>query len=91
VVVRENGSDVQSVTEAAETQSQAQTDLVGDTPGEETHDGEGGVDGSGGIVNVVSVDLTGCTQAVDGVEHARAQEAHEGDEDDLELRSRVSG
>lgn len=84
VVVGKNGGNVQGIAEATEAQGQTETDPVGNAAGEEADDGESGIDGGVGIIDVVGIDLTGGTQAIDSVEHARAQEADDGDKDNLE-------
>ena len=91
VVVAENRRDVEAVAEAAEAECQTQSDRVGDAASEEADDGESRVDGGAGVVDVVGVDLASGAEAVDGIEHARAQEADQRDKDDLELWCCVGG
>lgn len=89
VIVRKNGGDVEEVAEAADSESESETKSVGDTATEEANSSKGRVQGGIGVVNVGCAQLTTGAQAVDGVEHAWAQEAHQGDEDDLKLWRRI--
>lgn len=54
-----------------------------------TDDGEGRVQGDVGLVGGVGVDLTTTSHSAQSVEHARAQEAHHGDQDKLSRRRGV--
>jgi hypothetical protein len=69
----------------------ADAQLVGEGAGEETHDGEGRVQGRVCVVVGGCVQLATATHSVDGVEHARAHEAHKGHDEQLHGRRRIPG
>ena len=57
-----------------------------DGSGQETKDGETGIEGDVGVLADLGVDLTTSTERVEGVEHAGAAEAYEADGNDLSQR-----
>ena len=71
VVVGKDGGDVEEVAEAADTESESETQTVGDTATEEADSSKGRVQGGIGIVNVGCAQLTTGAQSVDCIEHAR--------------------
>jgi len=85
VVVREQRRDVDEVAKAAKGQGQLEADAVGDATGQEADHGEGAVQGGVGVADVLRFDLATSPETADGVEHAGAQEADEGDDDELGL------
>ncbi|TKW55711.1 hypothetical protein CTA1_9858 [Colletotrichum tanaceti] len=84
VGVGEEGGGVDAVAEAAEAEGQAQAEAVGKGAGEEGGDGKGGVEGRVGVVGGLCRDLAAAAEAAEGVEHAGAQEADEGDHEELD-------
>ena len=90
MVVAEDRSNVDAVAEAADAESQAQTYPVGNAASEEADDRESGVYTNVGSVDIVRIDETSCSETVHSVEHARTQEANEGDKDDLKLGSGIA-
>jgi len=86
VVVAQDRGDIQEIAEAADAEGQSEANSVCDTATEEAHNRERGVDSCVGVVAIVGVDLTSSAQAINSIEHARAQEADECDKDNLKLR-----
>lgn len=83
VVVAEEGSGVNTVTDATKRKSWTKTKTVGDGTGEETNHGESAVQGSVGVGIGVLLNLTGSSETTKGIKHARAEEAHDGDHEQL--------
>lgn len=61
VVVAKKSSDVERVAEATKGEGQANTESVGDSSGEETDDGEGGVEGGIGVIGRLLINLSTST------------------------------
>ena len=84
VIVTQITRDVKEVSDASETQRQLDAHAVGERAGEEAENRKGRVHGDVGIVGDGGAELTTASESVDGVEHARAHEADQGDKDKLE-------
>lgn len=91
VVVAEEGADVDRVADATKGEGSADAQLVGEGSCEETYDGEGRVESRVGVVVCGGVHLASTAHAVDGVEHAGAQEADKGNDDQLDGRRSIPG
>lgn len=61
MVVAEKSGDVERVAKAAEGESQADTESVGDGSSEETDDREGGVKGGVGVIGRLLINLSSST------------------------------
>lgn len=83
MVVRQVGCHVDGITNTAKRQGSADTELVGEGSREKADDGEGRVQGRVRFVVCSGVELTTAAHAVKRVEHARAQEADKGYDDQL--------
>lgn len=84
MVVAKKGAHVDGVANATKGQGGADAQLVGEGAGEEADDGEGRVESGVGVVVCGRVQLAAAAHSVDGIEHARAHEAHEGDDEQLD-------
>ena len=91
MVVAQQTRHIQSIAKAAEGKRDADAQTVRKGAREEADDGEGGVEGGERVVGGLCVDLATSAEAVDGVEHAGAEEADEGDEEELHLGRGVPG
>ena len=85
MVIAENCGNVEAVAEATKSEGETKANGVGNAASEEADNRECSID-----ANICSVDIMGIhkptsTKAVDCIEHARAQEADECDENDLEF------
>ena len=86
VVVAQEAGNIDTVAHPTKRQRKFDSDQVNRGAGEESDDGEGRVEGDVGIVGGRPIQLARGTDTVNGVEHAGAEEAHAGDEDDLRGR-----
>lgn len=89
MVVRQHRSDVEEVTKATEEKGPAETNTIGNGTGSETDDGKGTVESGVSDVDGMVVLLATSTQTVQGIEHTRAEEADEGDEEQLRRRGGI--
>lgn len=80
-----NSSRVDAVADSADSKGRSQAKTVGDGSGKETNGGEGAVKSDIGVVADPSVLLskTSATEAAQGIEHTGAEEADEGDHEQL--------
>ena len=84
MVVTEVRSHIDGVADAAKGQSSADSELVGKGAGEEADNSKGRVQSRVGAVVGGWVQLASAAHAVQSVKHARAHEADEGDDDELD-------
>ena len=84
MVVAQVARGVEAVPEPSNTYRGLESDAVGEGASEKAEDAEGRVERSVGVVGSRSIKLTGSAQSIEGVEHARAHEASERDEEQLE-------
>lgn len=89
VVVRQKAGGIDAVAQPAEREGELDTEHVRDGAREESSDGKGAVEGGVGVIVDRGINLTTTAETSDGVEHARAQEAHHGDQDQLEDGRRI--
>ena len=86
VVVAEERSSIDAVSQAAKGHGKLDADHVGNTAGEEGDDGEGRVQSRVGVVLGLRVELSGTSQTTKCIKHSRAEEAHQGDHEQLHDR-----
>lgn len=91
VVVGEIRGNIDRVADSTKGQSSADSKLVGEGAGEETNDRKGRVQGGVGAVVCSGIKLAAAAHAVEGIEHTRAQEADEGDNDELNWGRGIPG
>ena len=84
VVVAEVAGDVQDVAQSTQAERQLDTQPVHDRAGKEAKGSKGAVDCDIGIVTGLRIELATPAEPVHSVEHARAEEADEGDERELD-------
>ena len=89
MVVAEIARDVEEVAHPPQAEGQLDAQAIGNSPGEEAYDAECAVNSDVGIVGRRSIELTSTTYAVDGIEHARAQETDEGHKNQLNTRAGI--
>lgn len=86
VVVVEEGGGVERVGEGAGEEGDARAEEVVGGAAEDAEDGEAGVEGGVGVVGGGVVQLPAAAEPGQGVEHARAAEAHQPDQGHLHQR-----
>ena len=86
VVVVEEWAGVEDVGGAGGEESEAGAEDVVDAATEDAEDGEGGIEGGGGVVRGGRIDLASAAHAGEGVEHARAAETDQSDQTHLDKR-----
>lgn len=86
VVPGEERGGVDAVTKTTKGGGKADSETVGDGACKEANNGEGAVQGHVGLAVGRAVTGTSTAKSTEGVEHARAEEAHDGDHEQLDLR-----
>lgn len=89
MAVAQVGSDVNNIADPTARESDPNTELVGDGSREEPDNSEGRVQSGVGTIHGFGVPVAAAAETVDGVEHAWAKKANEGDENELDLRARI--
>ena len=85
VRVAQEGRGVNAVAQATDGEGRAETETVGKGSSEEADDGKGAVEGDTGVVLSGGIDLATAAEASEGVVHAGAEEADDGDHEQLDL------
>ena len=83
MVVRQDRADIEEVSEPSNSEGQSQANAVGYATAKESNTGKSRIESHIGIVDVVCGDQTTGHQTIHSVEHARAEEADDGDEEEL--------
>ena len=85
MVIGQKRRHIQKIAKPAEREGHAEADAVGDGTGKKAHYGKGAIQSRVGVIHIRLVELAGTSQTTDGIEHSRAEEANEGDQDQLGL------
>lgn len=83
MVVRQDRGNVEKVAESTKSKGVAKAEPIGNGACKEGHNSKGAVEGDIGFVDIVRVNKTTCTKATNSIEHARAKEADQRDQDKL--------
>ena len=86
VVVGQVRRHINGIANTANGQSSADAELVGEGSGEKANNGEGRVQSRVCAIVCGRIELASAAHAVESIEHTRAHEAHDGDNDQLDRR-----
>lgn len=89
MVVRKVRGHIDGIADSAKGQGSADSKLIGKRAGEKSNDRKSRVQGCVGFVVCGRIQLAAATHAIERIEHARAHEADERDNDQLDWRRGV--